>query len=228
LGAKDKLVVLIPTMNESNGIGPTLDEIRNVLGDVPCLVVDRSTDTTGRVAEEHGAKVIVQTGKGKGRAVKQGLARLKGGASLIVLTDGDFTYPAEAIQKFVAIAENDPTIGMVAGNRFGKELGPGVLGSTFYVGNKIISQFHNILSRQRMADPLTGLRLLRADLFRDWKPLATGFDIEVEMNQYVADRGYRIAEIPITYRVRLGKKKLKPRDALWIVIRMTTSWLRGL
>jgi len=49
---------------------------------------------------------------------------------------------------------------------------------------------------------------VRAELFRGWKHKSNGFDIEVELNSLVDHKGYPIAELPIDYRLRLGKKSL--------------------
>jgi dolichol-phosphate mannosyltransferase len=62
-----------------------------------------------------------------------------------------------------------------------------------------------------LRDPLTGLRVVRADLLRGWKVKSKGFDIEVELNHHIERSGYRIAEVDIAYRERLGEKKLKVR-----------------
>ena len=52
----------------------------------------------------------------------------------------------------------------------------------------------------------TGLRVVRAEIFRDWKVKSKGFDIDIELNHYVECRGFGIVEIPIHYRERLGEK----------------------
>lgn len=221
------LAVLIPTFNEAEGIGPTLEEIREVLGDTLCLVVDRSMDETPQIAERLGAKVVRQNNRGKGNAVNQGLGRLNGSARYIAMIDGDYTYPAEAITKSVSVLERDPTVGMVNGNRFSEAVSAETQPLVFNIGNRIIIAVSNLLSRQNLADPLTGLRVFRAELFKDWKPSSQGFDIEVEMNHYVRSMGYKIQEIPIRYRARLGEKKLGMLSALPILFRIVRMRLRG-
>ena len=59
-----------------------------------------------------------------------------------------------------------------------------------------------------MADPLTGLRVVRAGLLRNWKVKSKGFDVEVELNSHVEREGFYIMEVPIKYRERMGVKKL--------------------
>jgi len=225
---RNDLAVLIPTYNEQEGIGPTLQEIRKFLENTPCVVVDRSSDETSLVAQKFGAKVVRQEGKGKGRAVAQGIRELNGDARYIAMTDGDFTYPAEAIRKFVSVLDQNPDVGMVNGNRLAGALPSKVQPKRIYLGNKLIAVAHNFLNPQKLSDPLTGLRVFRAELFRDWKPSAKGFDIEVEMNLYLASKGQRIEEVPIPYRARLGEKKLGPLSAFPIMFRIAKIRLRGI
>jgi hypothetical protein len=72
----------------------------------------------------------------------------------------------------------------------------------------------------QLADPLTGLRVVRAEILRNWKVKSKGFDIEVELNHRVEREGFGIVEIPIQYRERLGEKKLKVRDGVEILKRI--------
>jgi dolichol-phosphate mannosyltransferase len=71
-----------------------------------------------------------------------------------------------------------------------------------------------------MRDPLTGLRVIRGEILRNWKPKSKGFDIEVELNHQVERKGYGIVEVDIPYRRRLGEKKLKLRHGATIVKRI--------
>jgi glycosyltransferase involved in cell wall biosynthesis len=53
-------MVIVPTLNEEEGIGPTLRELRKVLGDPYLLIVDgNSVDDTVNIAKDLGAKVIL-------------------------------------------------------------------------------------------------------------------------------------------------------------------------
>jgi len=68
-----------------------------------------------------------------------------------------------------------------------------------------------------MHDPLTGLRVIRADILKSWSVKSDVFDIEVELNREVERNGFKIAEILIKYRQRVGEKKLKVRDGVTIL-----------
>ena len=71
-----------------------------------------------------------------------------------------------------------------------------------------------------MEDPLTGLRIIRWSIIKDWKPKTKGFDIEVELNHHIKKSEYDIIEIPIDYRNRIGKKKLGIRHGITILKRI--------
>ncbi len=72
----------------------------------------------------------------------------------------------------------------------------------------------------KLNDPYTGLRLIRFELLKGWKPRSQGFDIEAELNHHIERLGYKIVELPIKYRKRLGKKKLGFRHGLTILRRI--------
>jgi glycosyltransferase involved in cell wall biosynthesis len=173
------------------------------------LVVDgRSTDRTVEIAKNLGATVLLQDGLGKGNAISKAISHIDPAAKYVVLTDADFTYPAQYIPSMVQILEKAPKVGMVCGNRFIGYEDIKVLSSVFYLGNRFIALTHNLLNGVTLADPLTGLRVVRASILRNWKVKSKGFDVEVELNHRVEREGFGIMEVPIRYRERLGQKKL--------------------
>jgi dolichol-phosphate mannosyltransferase len=216
------VLVIIAALNEEEGIGPSLAELKEVLDDPMYLVVDgNSTDKTVQVAKEMGAEVVVQKGRGKGRAIAQALNYVGSDSRYVVFTDADYTYPAEYIPKMVEILEGNPDVGMVTGNRFDKRFVlEKAMSNTFYFGNRFLSLMHYMLNGVKLRDPLTGLRIVRGEVLKGWKPRSWGFDVEAELNYYVERKGYRIMEIPIYYRGRLGEKKLKLRHGFTILRRI--------
>ncbi len=66
--------VLIAALNEQQGIGLTITELKCYLDAAKFLVVDgKSTDDTAKVAKSLGAQVVIQTGAGKGDALAKGI-----------------------------------------------------------------------------------------------------------------------------------------------------------
>jgi hypothetical protein len=89
-----------------------------------------------------------------------------------------------------------------------------------YTGNRLLAFVHNLLNGVSMRDPLTGLRVVRWEIIKDWKIKSKSFDVEVELNHLVERKGFEIVEIPIYYRPRLGEKKLKPKHGFTILKRI--------
>jgi dolichol-phosphate mannosyltransferase len=218
--------VIIVALNEENGLGPTVTEIFRVLGRPYVLVVDgNSADGTVKVAKELGLDVIVQEGAGKGSALAQGIRYLRVRPRFVVLTDADFTYPAEYVPRMIRILEEKPEVGMVCGDRFDRPFRFGDIHSAYYVGNRLLALAQYVVNGIEMRDPLTGLRVVRWEILRDWKPKSIGFDIEAELNYFVESKGYKIREIPIYYRPRVGEKKLKLKHGFRILARIVTESL---
>ena len=216
------IVVLIPTLNEEWGLGPTIKEINHYLEEPSILVVDgRSTDSTTDVALSLGARVVLQEGLGKGDAIATAIEHLEGAKlEYLVIIDADFTYPAVYFDEMVEILEENPEVGMVCGNRFKEKLEFGDLSNKFRFGNKMLLIAHRLLSGVDMNDPLSGLRVVRWSILKGWVPKSKGFDIEVELNHLVEKSGFSIVEIPIGYRSRIGKKKLGIRHGFTILKRI--------
>jgi len=83
---KEDVCILIPTLNEGKTIGGMVSEFRS-MGFSNILVIDgHSKDGTVKIAEKEGAKVILQSGKGKGQAVTQAFQVIK--SKYVVMIDG--------------------------------------------------------------------------------------------------------------------------------------------
>jgi glycosyltransferase involved in cell wall biosynthesis len=223
------ILILVPTLNEEKGISSTLKELIEVFGQCKFLVVDGcSSDGTVDTSKSLGADVIHQKGRGKGNAVGYAIEYIDDGCDYVVLIDGDYTYPAKYIPQMVEILEQNPHVGMVCGNRFNANLHLSTIGYILYFGNRLIAFVHNLLNGVALQDPLTGLRVVRGKLIRNWKPKSAGFDMEVELNHYIERQGYNIREIAISYRERVGKKKLKIKDGIIILRRILIESIHGI
>ncbi len=202
--------VIIAALNEAPGIERTIAEMKDTLGDISVLVVDgRSSDRTVEIAKNIGAKVVCQDGIGKGDALAKALEFADMNVEYFILTDADYTYPAEYVPAMIRILEEKPLVGMVCGNRLNGYVDKEALHGVFRIGNMLLAFAHNLLNGVPLQDPLTGLRVIRSAALQGWLVKSKGFDIEVELNHLIERRGFTIREIPISYRIRLGEKKLK-------------------
>jgi glycosyltransferase involved in cell wall biosynthesis len=217
-----KATIIIPALNEERGIELTLKEILQVVSVADIIVVDGgSLDGTAEIAEKLGAHVLIEKNTGYGSALYHGIKQLNSNVRYVVFTDADFTYPAKYVSEMIEILEKNPDVGMVVGNRF--YLDDNVALS---LGNKLLALAQHLLSGFKLEDPLSGFRALRAEILNNWVPKSSSFDIEAEINAYVARKGYQIVEIPIYYRHRIGEKKLKLRHGFRILRRILVESFR--
>ena len=97
-----KIAVAIPCFNEAAAIGTVIEQFRAALPGAEIVVFDNnSTDGTGAIARGLGVRVVDVPQQGKGHAVRAAFAALEE-FDVVVLTDGDGTYPAEAAPLLIA------------------------------------------------------------------------------------------------------------------------------
>ena len=218
---KPSILILVAALNEEKGLKLTLSELKKHVNAKRLIVVDgNSSDQTVKVAKSMGADVLYQEGEGKGDAIGSALRHVNEEFDYVVLTDADYTYPAEYVPQMIGILETNPQLGMICGNRFNSHFHPEWMSNLFYVGNRMLALTHNLLNGVNMHDPLTGLRVLRWEILKNWNPRSKGFDIEAELNYNVERLGFGIEEVDINYRPRIGKKKLKLHHGFNILRRM--------
>ena len=205
---QNDVCILIPTLNEEDAIAGVIGEFKR-MGFDDLLVIDgHSQDRTRERAEEAGARVVVQRGRGKGQALKEAFSLIE--AEKIVMIDGDGTYlPGEVrlLLEPVLAGKADH----VMGNRFGN-LEPGALTRLNSAGNRLINFFFRLIYDVPLSDILTGYRAFTREGVRRLDLTMEGFEIETEMTVDSVKKGLAIAEVPITYRPRATgtKTKLNP------------------
>lgn len=208
--SRPSVTILLPAKNEEAGIESTFSDLpvqrlRELGYPVEILVADgRSNDRTREVALAHGARVIQQLGKGKGRGVRSALDVAKG--DYVVMLDADATYPARAIPAFVAVLEEGYDI--VMGSRFLGRIDEGAMKTVNRFGNHGLSLFASLLYGRRCTDVCTGMWAFRRETVRGLGLTSTHFEVEAELFARSAKAGLRIAELPITYARREGVTKL--------------------
>lgn len=207
-----RVTVVVPTLNEEKGIAGVVSDFKKLGFDV--LVVDgNSRDRTREIAEQCGAKVIVQSGRGKGNAVAEAFRILN--SDVVVLVDGDGSYKAEDVKKLLEPIERG-TADHVIGTRF-YSYEKGAFTRLNLFGNKILNFFFRFAYGISLNDVLSGYRALKKEVYKSVELKKSGFEVEVELTVETLAKGFRIAEVPISYRKREGKTKLNPlRDGFRI------------
>ena len=201
--------VVIPCLNEAENIetcvSAALEAIRamGVVGEV--VVADNdSEDDSARLAEQAGARVVVERRRGYGSAYLAGFAASQG--RYIVMADADLTYDFNEIPRFVAELENGAE--MVIGDRM-DNIQPGAMPWLHqYIGNPILTGILNLFFRTGISDAHCGMRALRRDVLPRLDLRTTGMEFASEMVIRASKEKLKIAEFPIEYHPRGGESKL--------------------
>lgn len=213
---KNAVTVIIPTLNEESGIGKVIDEVK-AEGFTEILVVDgRSTDSTARIAEYHGADVVMQHDVGKSGALKTAIDMVQ--TPYMAVLDGDYTYDPKDLSELLNYAED---YDLVIGYRSDRSNISGM----HRVGNGLITFAFNTLLGAGLADVLSGMYVLSAEAARKLEITSRGFDVEVEIAAQCATYG-RVAQVPIGYRQRLGTQKLRSVHAGFFILLSTLRLAR--
>jgi len=207
--------IIIPTLNEAEGIRKTisnipLEDLKKAGFEVEVVVVDGgSTDGTDKIARELGAHVIQEPRRGYGRAYKTGFKEAKG--DIIVTLDGDATYPSEYIPQLVDFLIKN-NLDMITTQRNPEDEAMNAINA---FGNYILSTLIRLLFHINLKDSQSGMWIIRRDALKDIMPKSDGmeFSEEIKIKAYLC--GKRVHEFPIPYRKRVGKLKLRRfRDGL--------------
>ena len=222
-----KLSVLVPAFNEAGTIKKCLKAVleRNPKLDLEIIVVDDgSTDETERRARElSDPRIRVlkhQTNKGKGAAIRTGLAACKG--DVVLIQDADLEYdPSDYGLLLEPFGRSE--VQVVYGSRILRGDNP-ISYRRFYWGGRLLSWWTNLLYGSRITDEPTGYKAYRAPLLRSLNLQCSRFEFCPEATAKVLRRGISIVEVPIQYhpRSREEGKKIGWRDgfqALWVLFK---------
>ena len=198
-----KICVVIPCLNEEEGIKKVLSEIPSYVDEV--IVVDNgSTDNTPLVASSFGARVIKESRRGYGRAYKTGIAAANG--DIIVTMDGDGSYPTKEIENLLApIIEAKADF--VSGSRFPLK-NKTSMATLNRIGNFALTFCANILFFKSLKDSQSGMWAFPKKNYHVIEPVSDGmaFSQEIKLNSILAK--FRFKEVFISYFPRTGVVKL--------------------
>ena len=198
---------IIPAYNEEESIGKV---IRDIPGEIitEIIVVDNnSTDQTGKVANEAGATVLFESVKGYGAACLRGIEYLRNKkCDTVVFLDGDFSdYPEEIIDLVRPIENNQ--YDFVLGSRVLGTREKGSLRFQSRIGSLIAGFLMKLFWNVKYTD-LGPFRAIKFNKLIELNMRDKWFGWTVEMQVKAAKKKFRILEIPVKYRKRIGKSKV--------------------
>jgi dolichol-phosphate mannosyltransferase len=222
--------LILPTFDEAENIELIVDAALGVLrtaarDDFRILVVDDdSPDGTGRIADRLAAahpevEVLHRTEReGLGPAYLAGFAHALGhGAGYVFEMDADFSHdPADLARLLAAVRDGGADVAL------GSRYVPGGAVADWGVLRRIVSRGGSLYARLVLGLPVHdltgGFKCFRAEVLEaiDLPTVrAHGYAFQVELTNRAVRRGFRVVEVPITFRDRLrGKSKMSARIAL--------------
>ena len=231
--------IVMPVYNERKTIGAIVERVQKVgIPQELIIVDDGSTDGTREwlfqqfgqdsidIDEEKDRKtscelpadrprvrvVTHRTNQGKGAALKRGFQYARG--EIVIVQDADLEYSPEEYPRLL-----EPLItgqaDVVYGSRF---LGaPGVQWPLIsHLGNKIFTALTNAATGLSLTDVWTGYKVFKKEVLEDISLEDSGFEMELELTIKVAQKKWRIVEVPISYvpRSKAEGKKIRWRDGI--------------
>ena len=196
-----KISLLIPTKNEVEGIGWILDHARPFVDEI--LVIDgHSMDGTAEICRAQNVQVILDNGKGKGAAIREGLRHVTG--DIVVMMDADGSHdPADIPRLIEPIIHGEQDL--VLGSRIlggSDELRGDIIQFLRNLGGGIITMAINYRWHTRLTDILNGFRAIRRASVSRLNLRANDFDIEQHMVVECLKKGVRVKDIPCHESVR--------------------------
>lgn len=235
-GPAAALSLIVPVYNEAATAAALLDKVLAVelpgLSKEIVIVEGNSTDGTRDIVRGYagrpGVRILYEARpRGKGAAVRAGLALVTGDFTLI--QDGDLEYdPADAGRLLGPLLAGEADV--VFGSRtlrspqhwqFRRFQGwERVFGFLVNLGGVLFTGLFNLLYGTRLSDGATMFKLFRTADLKALTLRSDGFDYDWELSAKLAKQGRRFAELPVFYRARgraEGKKIRFWRDG-WKVL----------
>lgn len=191
------VTIVIPAFNEADTVAQTVGELRRLYPAHELLVVDDgSTDDTGGLAREAGARVLRNAvNRGYGASLKQGMRKARG--SIVVFIDADGQHDCRDVARLVEhLDDNDMVIGARTGKATTTQRKP---------GKWLLSVVAQHLVGQRIPDINSGLRAFRREeALRYLAILPNGFSLTTTLTLAMLKDGYAVHFVPITIQPRGG------------------------
>jgi glycosyltransferase involved in cell wall biosynthesis len=218
------LSVVIPCYNEVATVREVVDQVLDSPWTAEVIVVDDgSTDGTREVLtgiDDPRVRVLLQPhNQGKGAALRRGFGAAA--ADYVVVQDADLEYdPAEYGTLMEPLV--DGLADVVFGSRFISSRPHRVLYFWHSVGNRFLTTLSNMFTNLNLTDMETCYKVFRREVIQSVVIEEDRFGFEPEVTAKVAQAGWRVYEVGISYngRTYAEGKKIGWRDgvrAVWCI-----------
>lgn len=214
--------VIMPCYNEAATLPAILERVYAVDLDKEIIAVDdHSSDNTlellcaAAAADPRMTVVSHPQNRGKGAAVRSGLAHARG--AITIIQDADLEYDPQDYHELVKpiVAGR---VDVVFGSRFlGRHTGMYFWNA---IGNKGLTFLTNLLYNCWISDMETCYKVMRTEIIRSLSLESSDFRLEPEITAKVLRRGHRIYEVPVSYLGRTYEegKKMKPSQGFYAIL----------
>ncbi len=205
-GPRPLVSLIIPALNEESSIKHVINAIpRGSVSEI--IVVDNgSTDRTADIAWDCGARVISQRERGYGAACLSGIAEISPGCGIVAFVDADFSDFPEDLEKLLQPLYEDKA-DMVIGTRTMTSESRAALTPQQRYGNWLATTLVKAFFGHKYTD-LGPFRAIRRDALEQLGMIDRNYGWTIEMQIKAARQKLRIAEVPVRYRIRIGRSKI--------------------
>lgn len=218
----EMVTVVIPTLNEAGNIIGVINTVKRVLKyPYEIIIVDGgSTDGTLDIVKHKECKLIIETRRGYGLALRLGMKQAKG--NILVMVDGDGTYELKHINILLdRLIKKDADL-CLATRMYDPNKAMGMMN---FVGNKVITFCFNMLYKQNLSDSQSGYRAISKKAFDRLEFKENDMAFATEMLVKFSQENLKMVEIPTIYKERkYGKPKLRRFQS---GIEIFTTMLKG-
>ena len=215
------LTIVIPVLNEEQSVekvargcldaSPFICDGTGISRVHVVVVSDGSTDRSAEIARsiEGVDTVVFERNRGYGAAIQAGWAERP--SALLAFLDGDGTCDPRFFRE-LALRLEQRGADIALGSRMSRE---SRMPRLRRVGNWLFASLLGLLSRQRVTDSASGMRIVRQAALARMLPLPTGLHFTPSKSARAILGGLRIEEVPMPYAEREGRSKLSvARDGL--------------
>jgi glycosyltransferase involved in cell wall biosynthesis len=198
--------VVIPVFNERASLPLVIGDIPRALVREIVVVDNGSTDDTASIARDLPVRLVREPRRGYGNACLAGIAALAASPpDVVVFLDGDYSDHPEELPRLTAAISAGADL--VIGSRMLGNREPGALLPQARFGNALACFLIRVLFGHRYTD-LGPFRAVRWEALRDLGMEDRNFGWTVEMQIKALQKRLVVAEVPVSYRRRVGVSKI--------------------
>jgi hypothetical protein len=223
---KRTVSVVLPTYNEKDSIRQVIDDFfASGVVDEVIVVNNNAAEGTSEAVAGSGAREVFENRQGYGAAIRRGLREATG--ELIVVCEPDGTFLASDIHKLLSYADD---FDVVYGSRTSQQLvwRGANMGTFLRWGNWAVAKYLEFLyNATSLTDVGCTMRMVRRDVA---SALAEQFTVDgsqfgPEMMILTLRAGYRVIQIPVNYRPRVGVSAVTGDPAKAFLLGLQMIWL---